>query len=418
MSFTPFLRRATTATASFALALTAATLPSTTASAASDATPYVLGGGGYGTRVTAGSTIDSGQTALTGIGCNNKVNRRAQASAAAADVPGLAGAKGLETVTRTFRENGQVGSETVNRIARLTIADLGVGTLAINGLESRAKAYRDASGYHAQTDFTLADLTLDPAVGPDVNLPIPAPGQPVTVPGLARISVGSESENASSAGANAILEALKIEVLPAGVTVTAGRASASISPGVVAGTFAGNAVGAEAVAVGGGVNLGRTPFLPMPCVGTAGKRESRSVADLDLARQVALRGLNTERLARQSGTRAYGYTAGRVARVELAGGRLVIDGLVGRANVDLNDGTLTKSTIGTKVGTVTLDGERLELPARRSLEIPGIASLTPRVITQQPRGIKVVALRVELLDGSGAVLELGRAELRVFDSGL
>ena len=48
------------------------------------------------------------------------------------------------------------------------------------------------------------------------------------------------------------------------------------------------------------------------------------------------------------------------------------------------------------------------------LEIPGVAKLErARVSRDSATGIKVIALRVTVLDGSGAVINLGEAALQI-----
>ena len=47
------------------------------------------------------------------------------------------------------------------------------------------------------------------------------------------------------------------------------------------------------------------------------------------------------------------------------------------------------------------------------IEIPGVAKLERRVVTRSATGLRVVALRITLLDGSGAVVNLGEARLQI-----
>jgi hypothetical protein len=42
-----------------------------------------------------------------------------------------------------------------------------------------------------------------------------------------------------------------------------------------------------------------------------------------------------------------------------------------------------------------------------------VAKLERKVVTRSKTGLKVVALRVTLLDGSGAVVDLGEAKLNI-----
>jgi hypothetical protein len=74
---------------------------------------------------------------------------------------------------------------------------------------------------------------------------------------------------------------------------------------------------------------------------------------------------------------------------------------------------LVRSARGTQVGTITANGQVQTFPRTGVLEIPGVARLERRVVTRSRNGITVVALRVTLLDGSGAVIDLGEASLRI-----
>ena len=47
-----------------------------------------------------------------------------------------------------------------------------------------------------------------------------------------------------------------------------------------------------------------------------------------------------------------------------------------------------------------------------------MAAIETRIVEKIKAGIKVTSVRVTLLDGSGAVIDLGEAELRIFRSGL
>ena len=65
-----------------------------------------------------------------------------------------------------------------------------------------------------------------------------------------------------------------------------------------------------------------------------------------------------------------------------------------------------------------LNGEAQTFPDTGVLEIPGIAKLQRAVVTKLSNGVSVVGLSVTLLDGSGAVLDLGNARLTIRPSGL
>ena len=62
---------------------------------------------------------------------------------------------------------------------------------------------------------------------------------------------------------------------------------------------------------------------------------------------------------------------------------------------------------------MTVQGESQEFPDSNVLEIPGVAKLERSIIERSEDGIHVIALRVTLLDGSGAVLKLGEASMAI-----
>ena len=95
----------------------------------------------------------------------------------------------------------------------------------------------------------------------------------------------------------------------------------------------------------------------------------------------------------------------------------VVRGIVAQANVERAHGDVVRNAAGTTVGEVTVNGETREFPDTDVLEIPGVARLERHIVRRTPNGIQVTALRVTLLDGSGAVLDLGQARLTIRGSG-
>ncbi len=96
---------------------------------------------------------------------------------------------------------------------------------------------------------------------------------------------------------------------------------------------------------------------------------------------------------------------------------VVIRGIVAQANVKRAHGDVVRNAAGTTVGEVTVNGETRSFPDTDVLEIPGVARLERHIVRRTTNGIQVTALRVTLLDGSGAVLNLGQARLTIRGSG-
>jgi hypothetical protein len=122
-------------------------------------------------------------------------------------------------------------------------------------------------------------------------------------------------------------------------------------------------------------------------------------------------------MARQQGDEARGWERGAVTTISLAEGRLVIEGIVGQANVRKDGRRPTYDARGTTVGSVTFDGDRQSFPDTDVLEIPGVARLERKVVTRTRNAISVIALRITLLDGSLATIDLGNAKVGASPSG-
>lgn len=113
----------------------------------------------------------------------------------------------------------------------------------------------------------------------------------------------------------------------------------------------------------------------MPCQGTLGAVRSKAIAGLDVTDAIVAGALTSEQMARQQNKGARGYERGSVARLDLG------------------------------------DGEAHAFPDSDVLEIPGVARLEAKVVVRKRHVISVVGLPVTLLDGSGAVIDLGTARI-------
>lgn len=389
------------------------------ATAATTHTHFALTASGYGTRVIGGQVPSGSQTtAYQRIGCTNKAGKTKVNDLAQAAAPGLGTLSGMHTHVWTTKGGGVVASHASHSIDSLTLASTALGSLAITGIDATATASHDTSGFHATTTTTVGAITLTPVQPPaplpplpSQTFPLPTPGQPLTIPGLATISVGKNTQHSSGTGAFANAVALVVDVTATGAHARVGRAVAQIGSGLVYGAFHGHANATRVTAAGGSLHSGPNPLSLMPCQGTAGAVRTKSLGSLDLGGQLVLSGLSSTQRGVQGEGRANGYERGEVSQVNLGGGQLVVNGIVGQANVKRTPKKLVRSAKGTQVGTVTANGQVMSFPASGPLDIPGLATLDRRVVTKTQTGLKVVALRITLADGS--VIDLGEAKLRI-----
>lgn len=383
------------------------------------ATDFALSTSGYGTRIVGGTVpTQSDSTAYEVIGCTNYANNVRTNNVTKVTIPGLGVIDGVETKVWTEKKGANVGSWSTHEIAKVTIAETPLGSLYIRGLESMSHAWNDNGKFKAATKTNIATIVLDPAAGPSVKIPIPSPGNTVTVPGIAKLSIGGSSKKVTGDSAAASAAVLKVQVIPTKTRVILGQTRANIFGGIKSGVFKGYGAGLEGSALQDVAKLGRTPYQPMPCQGTKGQDVVKKLVGLDLDPLGTVGAVAAGVNGRNGATKAVGKAAASVADISLFDDVLQIKAVTGVASVTrLKGGKLSRSSKGSQVVEIIANGESYTLPALGALEIPGLAKLQGGVEKKLRNGLKVIGLRITLLDGSLATIDLGVAQVTIRPKG-
>ncbi len=378
------------------------------------ATSYAFQVSGFGTRVNGGQIpVGSSTTSYQHIGCTDLAGRERANDVADATVPGLGTVSGVRTHAWTTLRHGVAAAHSTHSIATLALASSGVGSLRIHAIHSRSRAFHDGSGFHSTTSTTVGDIAYTPMAGPTQTFPAPTPDKPITIPGLATITLGRSTRQHSSLGAIASADALVVDVVATGTRVTVAHTHASIGSGLTSGVFRGHSNATRVVkALTDLAHSGPQPLSIMGCLGTHGHRATKSIAGVDVGGQLVVTGLSSSQRASQH-PRGHGFEQASIARINLGHGQLVVKGIVGRATVEQTAHGLVRSARGTRLGSITAGGKTVRFPPSGVLEIPGVAKLQRHVVSRTRTGLKVVALRLTVLDGSGAVIDLGEAQLQI-----
>ncbi|MDI6908736.1 choice-of-anchor P family protein [Nocardioides sp.] len=411
-------------TATLGIAPAATSAPATTGGSGTAAkatsnrstSDIALKGYGYGTRVVGGEVpAGSSMTAFTALGCAVKTGLDRTNEIAEADLQGNGTVSGVKTELWTRNIDGARHSYSRNAIASLVLADSPFGSLSIRGITSLSHAWHDAKGFHAETESSVGKIVFTPPAGDPQVLDLPTPGQPVPVPGLGTIYLGGSGKKVTDTGAAARATALRVDLTPStGSEVYVARTTAQALSGVKHGRFGGFSAGTEVTALDSTLHSGRNPLTLMPCQGTNGEVQFKDNATVDLGGQVILNGVSSRQRGTRFPGRSVAWERGSVAELNLGGGQLVVDAVVGKATaIRKSTGKLITSTDGSTVGSITANGEPQTFPDTGVLEIPGVARLEPMVVTEVAGGISVVALRITLLDGTGAVIDLGVAKATI-----
>jgi hypothetical protein len=382
-------------------------------------TPFAFRAVSYGSRIRGGDLpASSGTTSYQAIGCTNAVGVDKSNVIGSADLPELGLAKGVHTRVWTERRNGVHSSYSSHEIDKVVLHEDNFGELSLKGLSALSRAYFDGKKFRTSTSSAVQSLVYTPTDGPPQVLDAPKPSQPVIIPGLLEIRVGVVRSRVTDDQARAVSDVLDIRLVPTKTRVRIGHTAAQIARGVKRGLFSGLAAATQVRALNDLVISGPQPLTRMPCQGTKGKIRGKAIASVDLAPLIEVGAASTRQLGRQRAGKAEGFEEARVAAVDLGDGQLVIKGIVGRANVERTRNGFKADAKGTSILSAEVDGETYSFPELDGLSIPGLVEIETNVVTKLNSGIDVVAVRLTLLGGSGAVIDLGHARLSIVGSGL
>ncbi|MCM0620349.1 choice-of-anchor P family protein [Nocardioides bruguierae] len=414
--------------ASAALGATLALAPTSAQARVDDEgtpTPFAMKAKGFGTTVIGDQIpADSQKTGRSVVSCTSMAGVGNRNFVAEAELPeDVATVRGVASHSRTLRKpkKGIVATVSRERVAEVVLAQTELGTLSIQGLRSTATAQHGPDGFRAITDNQIGRIVLTPALGDPVEIEIPDADTPITIPGLATIELGRNVTKQSKRGAYAYSVAAKITVIPTGTKVFVGRTTAQMDRGVINGVFEGSAAAVKANVLGDLLQVGRAVNQVMPCAGTEGEAQSNAAADTTGMLQAQGLDVGAAKVW-QRGDQSRRKTAGieRSQIADLTLGPITVDAIKGAVRVArLADGTL-KRNASTQVIGFSMDGEQMapEDLNNQVVEIPGgLLKIQTNVVKRYPGGIRLVPLRLTLLDGTDidSVVDLGFSRLAIVD---
>jgi hypothetical protein len=450
-SRTTLLRRTAASITAAGVALAgAAVLTATPSQAATKKleTPFAYQGSAYGTRVTAGDPnqggVASGRTAWSVLGCTAMAPIRNDRGSNVGKVNAndLIKVGAVDSYTSSYRRPTKkvFGSRSVNKVADIVLGADDGPQLRFAGLTTVAHAYNDKGTFRASADINLLGVEAEGIVPDGSETPGPlsdlldavdeaddqlveaviegAGTNGIDIPGLGTIyPAGTHKTPTSRKGATANAFGIRV-ILENGSRVDIGRAWARIQTAYPAGVFAGHAYGYEAVVGEGVAGLGRTPYQNLPCIGTKGEWRTNPLVEAPRNAQLDASALKAQTYGKPfRDGRAIARARASVTEVSLGGGALELQGVVGQVNVfqDKRGRITGRTTEGTRIGAIIANGEAQEIPAPgETLEIPGVARIRAGLRQNLgKRGLRVHALRVELLDGTGLVLNIGTAKAKI-----
>jgi hypothetical protein len=382
-----------------------------------EATNFAFKGSGYGTKATGGQVpVGSDTSAFQAFGCSNMAGSRHENFVAVEQLPGAGQAEEITTKLATSSAAGETASTSRSHVARVVFGQAGGGSVEITSITSVAKALYDNQGFDSQITSTIGGITVTPPAGDPQTIPVPSPGQSVPLPGVGTLTLGTGTHSANGRSASAVADGIRVDLTASDTSVRIAHTAAKLERGVVSGLMAGNSLSARSSFVGGVAQLGKTPLSVMPCRGTDGLERVKSIASVTPSPGVELRNLTSRQLGTQGSATSSGTEFGRVGVAEFNDADILVKNVIGQVNVVTSADKTSRSTDGTEVGKVMVQGEEREFPDSDVINIPGVARLQRSIVERTPNGISVIALRVTLFDGQGqveSILNLGEAALAI-----
>lgn len=386
-------------------ALTAPTASATAPPGVDAVAPVGFSGNAFGSQFkSAGDIASSGKTAYVVIGCTRKVPITHANSSLAVDIPGVGHVGAVETQALTREDAGGLAAITRSSADDASLIE---GTIAVSKITTEARAAKDGNTYSAVTDFAIASLSIG-------GEPIELTGEEQVIPvaGVGTLTIGRSTTRELENSSFASITALTLQ-LDDGSVVRIGHSEAAIGKAVNA-TFSGGAYGSTVKAANGTVTSGKTANQPMPCRGTHGNDRVNFVVSANLPGLGAAQEVRSTVNASQNPL-PEAHAMNEIEQVDIGAGLLILEGIAASVNVfEDGDGNVTFNTKGTELGSITLSGESVPVPAPgESVDLAGVGTLYFFEVTELgDRGARVVAVRLVLLNDTEVVLSSATAKIK------
>jgi hypothetical protein len=407
-----------------------AVAPKAASAATTTLTNFGLAATGYGTKVLGRDLgVNSGPTAYNVLACTRlagleRTNNVTNVNIGTGTNPLLAHAHAVNTHTWTTSHRGTVSSWSQTKIVNLDIGGTLAttppslpGTLRIDSVVATTRAWHNSTGFHSSARTSIAGINFIVAGQVIQSFNPPTAGNPVTVPGIAKLSVGYQRTAHSRLFGMAKALSLAVYLIPTGTQINVGYAYSRIDGNVTGGIFKGFGNASQVDVANGSLTSGRTGLQPMPCAGTGGKTLTNATASVTLGGVIKLYGAEGAANGVERIGSAHGYTKGSIARAMLDNGNLAIKGIVGKANVRLLAGGRTiRNARGTTIASIMFNGRSRRIPtAGHPLRLLGVATIYAPQVYKTRHGIDVTAVRIDILNGNGqgSTVSLGHAILRI-----
>lgn len=360
--------------------------------------------------------------------------------------------------TETYADGSTHGVRGTNTIGDIsiggTVGPLTTPRLVIKGLQTTAHAFHTPQGYGHEEGFTFASISLElldntivQQLPPELQQLLAPLDQvtdtvftgtqqvaqqvfdvlsdvtrPIVIPGLGTIALGYENGRANGNNAQSQASALRIEVTAGDrrQLVELGTARVRMGGPAPVGVFRSGGTAMDYQALQGALKFGNVQHKALPCQGSRGRTQTYQVphASQLVPVPVVLDGVTYQVNGDQYRAKkvAKGWSRTAIRSVSIPSAQLVITDVSSRAAMRQKTGKRVGSKISTGVGSITVGGQAVEVPAPGGVvELPnGAGEIQRQLVDTGYRGSQVIALRIKLYS-EAVVIDLARTSGRIYE---
>ena len=355
----------------------------------------------FGTAGHVGTLFKSGPSALLPI-CTTRVGVTRTNDTQGSSSPGIGTLGSVKT--RIATRGGNDNALATITTARTGASHLLAGAIAGSAFTAVATASHNSSGYALTGSTTIQDLAIAGKKMPSN----PSVNQKVALPGVGFVVLNQQSRSRA-------FGTYRLTVVAARITIGKGNAL-GLPTGTIAISSAQSALHASAFRAGSGfaygtnirsgrtVRSGRTAPSYLPCGGTNGATTHNNSAAL-AAKGLHTAAVHTSTRSTDSAAATTVVTRSAISNLNLLGGAITASTIVSRAAAKRAGGTLSRSSGGTTISGLTINGktQSANQPANTVRSIPGMGTLYLHKVVKSPTGVHVYALQLVLSRAQGGL---------------
>lgn len=374
-----------------------------------------FGANAYGTQIFVGSTIISGKTATSAIGCTPQTGLVKTNTVASVSVPPTLSTGAVTTSASTVATAASSSAD----IAQVNLIS---GLVTANEVKAVSTTSQDASGLHTSAAGSIFSSLLVAGIPVGDN---PAPNTVISLPLLGNVTLNEQTASVSQTSARLTVNMIHIRVtvanlkgLQIGTEIIVGSAQSSITLATTPAILDGQAFGSEIVLQPVLVS-GPTALAIVPCLGSKGQVVTNTTAGINIVGELSTGTVTDTAQGAIASSAASSATTSTVQAANLVNSLLTADVITAAANASTTDGqTFNFTDTGSTFLNLAVAGHpeiNDQVAPNTRVNLVGVGTLWLHRIVQSSNNIEVRMVELIIAQGNVIGLPVG-TDIRIADA--